>query len=74
MHERGGFGHDHRTLGVGLAAPGHEARLGGRELGLQLGVREVIEGLQRLAVIGIDALISHVLVLFTICNGAVISR
>ena len=48
-----------RALGVGLVLPGLEAALGRRQCVLELGIVQVLEALQQLAVVGVDALISH---------------
>ena len=73
MQQRRRFGHDGCTLGVGLVPPGFEASLGGRDLGLEFLVREFLECFQCLAVIGIDALVCHGLVLFK-CHRAEAAR
>ena len=73
MQDRRRFGQDGCPFGIRLVAPSFEASLGGRDLGLEFLVREFLERFQCLAVIGIDALVCHGLVLFK-CHRAEAAR
>lgn len=59
MQQRRRFRQDGGTLGVGLVLPGLEPGLCRRQHLVELGVAQVLETLQPLAVVGVDALVGH---------------
>ena len=63
-HQRCGLGNDFCTLCVARVLPRIEAGLSGGERLFKLFVGQLVEALQDLAVVGVDALVSHVGTLF----------
>ena len=58
-HDDRGFGHDGGTLGVAQLPPTFIARRRSGDGGFKLLIRVFVETLQKLAVVGIDALVTH---------------
>jgi hypothetical protein len=53
MHDRRCLSHDDRALGIGLFSPGLKTSRGGRDFGLELFVRQLIELFKKLSMLSL---------------------